>query len=190
MRTLRRNANGLSRLGPGFAVAVSLVLGCTSDTPSPGGVNDHAVAAQSVKDLLDPRVPPASAGDPGWSYQQRVVVDLNADGVTEEAVLISDVTLDARGRPMWEDGHRWQLYVQDRAGDRTRVYARFLPNGKLTASVARSPAGSLTILLLEQTPQSTGLYEIEYRQPQNAFIVSSLVRPIDVAGYFAGSARP
>jgi hypothetical protein len=171
-----------------FALLIAIASGCTSRSPSPESVNRQA-ATSSADALLDTLVPSAGAGDSGWKYQQRVTVDLNDDGATEDVVLISDVTLDTRGRPVWEDGHRWQVYVEDHAGGRTRLYARFLPNGKLSASVARAANGSPTILLLEQTPHRTGLYEIEYRGSGQAIIAASLVRQTDVDLMFAQASR-
>ena len=63
---------------------------------------------------------------------------MDADGADETVYVISDVTLDAGGAPLWEDGHRWQVYVREGDGAITRLYARFLPNGKLTAEIVKA----------------------------------------------------
>src|SRR5687768_12169535 len=99
-------------------------------------------------DLLEARVPRAGAGDPGWNYQQRATADFDGDGTAETAVLISDVLLDPAGRPLWEDGHRWQVYIEEQDGARTYLYAKFLPNGALTAEATEpGPDGRPTIVL-------------------------------------------
>ena len=107
----------------------------------------------SIGGLTDTTIVAAEAGAKGWMYEQKVSVDFDADGQMETAVLISDVTLDAAGRPLWEDGHRWQVYVEEPTGERTYVYRQFLPNGSLAADVVRRESGSRTLLLVERTPQ-------------------------------------
>jgi hypothetical protein len=169
-------------------MGVIAALACTRAPESAQPRSADAERTRSTDELIDTRVPAGAAGDSGWRYQQRVSADLNGDGVAEQAVLISDVSLDGRGRPLWEDGHRWQVYVEDASGTRTRLYARFLPNGKLTASLTSvSDTTPPRILLLEQTRQSIGLHEIAYRGPGKAFIASSTVHELDIARPFSGS---
>jgi hypothetical protein len=141
--------------------------------------------------MLDARVPAAKAGDPGWMYAQRVSADFDGDGKDETAVLISDVTLDAGGAPLWEDGHRWQLYVQEEGGEITRLYARFVPNGKVTADVGVPPAGKeLYIVVTERAADRMGVYEYEYRGPMKADVRKRLERDLDPARQFTGAMRP
>ena len=144
----------------------------------------------SIGTLTDTAVAMAEAGQPGWKYQQRVSVDFDADGQLETAVLISDVAMDAAGMPLWEDGHRWQLYVDEPTGERTYVYRQFLPNGSLTADVVRRESGTRTLLLVARTPQSIQMYEVKYSGPQRIVLMNALERPIEGAGTFAGSPRP
>jgi hypothetical protein len=141
--------------------------------------------------LLSAKIPKAKAGDEGWKYQQRASADLDGDGVAEAAVLISDVTLDARGQPMWDDGHRWQVYVEEPSGERTYVYARFLPNGKLTAQLTHADMVSRpTLVLLEQMPYAIGVYEITYDGPDRIRVEKRLDREIRSNEWFLGSPRP
>jgi hypothetical protein len=148
-------------------------------------------AAGSVGDLIEERVPRAAAGDSGWAYQQRVAIDFNADGRLETAILLCDVVLDGRGRPLWEDGHRWQVYIEESDGARTWVYARFLPNGSLHAAISQpSKEGPPTLLLQEETPQRIALHEVTYRSPGDAVVSAQLERMVDPIRVFSGAARP
>lgn len=147
-------------------------------------------ATDSVDQLIETRVPRAIAGQPGWIYQQRVSADLDMDGTSENAVLISDVTLDTRGQPMWEHGHRWQVYVEEAGGARTYLYARFLPNGKLTAELTQPESTTApTLTLIEQTPANIAVYEISYNGAGKAEIVTRFERRLR-PGTFGGSPRP
>ena len=145
----------------------------------------------SIAPMLDARVPSAKAGEPGWMYAQRVSADFDGDGEDETAVLIADVTLDAGGAPLWEDGHRWQLYVEEGDGKVTRLYAKFLPRGKVTAEVGVPSAGKeLYIVVIEQSPERIGVYEYEYRGPLKADVRKRLERDLDPAKQFTGAPRP
>jgi hypothetical protein len=176
-----------------------LLCACTGAPPS-GEVRGEssratppaaASAPDSLVDLLEARVPRAAAGEPGWHYQQRATADLDGDGAAETAVLIADVELDARGRPLWEHGHRWQVYVEEPDGARTYAYARFLPNGTLDAYLTQPDSGqSRTILLVERTPESLAVYEVRYEGVGRAAAIRRLGRALDPARGFAGSPRP
>lgn len=171
-------------------------LACSETTPDDArqareGMATRNAVPDSIASMLDARVPAAKAGDPGWLYAQRVSADFDGDGDDETAVLICDVGLDAGGAPMWEDGHRWQVYVEEKDGTITRLYARFIPNGKVTADVGIPSAGKeLYIVVLEQSPDRIGVYEFEYRGPQKADVRKRLERELDVTKFFSGSPRP
>ncbi len=134
--------------------AMAAGVGCSQPTPEDAavaraGTSERAAELpDTIPDLVQSRVPSADAGDPGWMYQQSVVADMDSDGDDETVYLISDVTLDAGGAPLWEDGHRWQVYVREADGMITRLYARFLPNGKLTADITVPPSGTALGLVL------------------------------------------
>jgi hypothetical protein len=177
--------------------AMLLLVGCSQPTPrdaemARAGTQERADAlADSIPDLIQSRVPQAVAGDSGWAYQQSVTADIDGDGRDESVVLIADVALDATGRPLWEDGHRWQVYVREPDGAITRLYARFLPNGKLTAELVMPPSGTaLGLVLLEQTPDHIGVYEFSYRGPGRSEVYRRLDRAVDRTRTFSGSPRP
>lgn len=193
---------GISKpLGRGWmnalAGAALCAVACSQPTPEDAararaGVSDRADAlADSIPDIVQARVPAALAGDAGWAYQQQVIVDLDNDGTEETAVLISDVRLDAQSRPLWEDGHRWQVYVREPDGHITRLYARFLPNGRLTAELTVPASGTTRgLVLLEQTPHRIAVYEFRYRGPNRAEVYRRLERDLDPTKTFMGSPRP
>jgi hypothetical protein len=148
------------------------------------------VTFDSAVNLMDSRVPRAVAGDPQWQYVQRAKADFDGDGRDETAVLIADVALDARGLPLWEDGHRWQLYFEEPDSTRTYIYARFLPHGKLEASVTVPDEEKMpTVVLRELTPHQLGLYEVRYSGPARSWSVRHLERQLDPAKGFVTEGR-
>lgn len=169
---------------------------CSETTPEDArqareGMVERNASPDSIASMLDARVPTAKAGDPGWTYAQRVSADFDGDGKDETAVLMSDVTLGNGGAPLWEDGHRWQVYVEESDGTVTRLYARFVPRGKVTADVGVPSAGKeLYIVVVEHSPERMGVYEFEYRGPMKADVRKRLERDLDPVKQFTGAARP
>ena len=143
----------------------------------------------SIEALTDTAIPRAESGQKGWVYAQKAQADFDADGQVETAVLISDVTLDNGGAPLWEDGHRWQLYIEEPDGERTWVFRQFLPNGKLTADVVRRESGTRSLLIEARTPERIRVYEVKYSGPDRIALMNSIERPIE-QGTFTGSPRP
>jgi hypothetical protein len=176
---------------------VAIFAACAEPTPQDAaearaGIPERAEAQRdTIPDLIQPRVPQAAAGDTGWAYTQRVSADLDIDGADESLVLISDVQLDERGQPMWEDGHRWQLYVQESDGKVTRLYGRFIPNGKLTVDLSEPDAGAAPMIVaVEQSPDRIGVYEFRYRGPGRLEVFKRLERELDRTKPLEGSPRP
>lgn len=178
------------------ALLCAAMVACSQTTPEDAreareGMAERNAVPDSIAPMLDARVPTAKAGDPGWKYAQRVSADFDGDGEDETAVLTSDVTLDAGGAPLWEDGHRWQLYVEEADGKITRLYARFVPRGRVTADVGIPSAGKeLYIVVVEQSPDRIAVYEYEYRGPLRADVRKRLERDLDPARQFTGGPRP
>jgi hypothetical protein len=171
------------------------VAACKEASPPPADASRISaqtgttrVTFDSAVNLIDSLVPRAVAGDAQWKYVQRAKADFDGDGNDETAVLIADVTLDARGRPLWEDGHRWQLYFEEADSTRTYIYARFLPFGKLEASVTVPDEEKMpTVVLREITPHSLAVYEVRYSGPRQSWSVRHLQRDLDPAkGFVTG----
>jgi hypothetical protein len=173
-----------------------LLAACAEPTPQDAarardGVVERAEAQpDTIPDLIQPRVPTAVLGDSGWSYSQRVTADLDNDGTDESLVLLSDVHLDKSGQPLWEDGHRWQVYVQEPDSGITRLYARFIPNGKLVAELTSDIGPSPSIVLLEQAADHLAVYEVRYRGPRRVEVFKRLERTLDPERSLSGSPRP
>ena len=178
-----KGSRGGRRLRIGSRTAGLILLALTAGCAG-GESNDWPEA------LLEPRVPRAAAGDPSWIYVQRASADLDDDGTEETAVLICDVMLDRNAAPLWEDGQRWQVYVEEPDGTRTYLYAKFLPNGTLTADIVSGSGGPPAIVLLEHTPERIGVYELRYDGPNRVTGVEQLERAIDPRATFQGSPRP
>lgn len=130
--------------------------------------------------LVEPRVPLAVLGEGRWHHAHRAVADMNGDGSMETAVIMTDVEIGDDGQPIWEDGHHWQVYIEDGAtGERTYVYARFLPHGSLQAHLAWPQQDAPpTIVLVERTPWSFAAHEVHYGGPGSAVSRVLAERPL------------
>lgn len=101
-----------------------------------------------------------------WEYRQEVSADLTGDGQEERVVIASDVVLNAGGIPLWEDGHRWVVYVESPAGETTLLYSAFVPNGFAEAAVVGSGSEDRRrVLVQERFPQQIRSFDIEYTAP-------------------------
>jgi len=128
----------------------------------PSGSRERAPNPLENPPIDSARVPSADTAA-AWIYRKELAADLNGDGATERVVIASDVTLDNGGAPLWEDGHRWAVYVEGASGKRTLLYSAFVPNGFTEAAVlAPDNQGRRRVLLQERTPQQMRTLEIEY----------------------------
>jgi hypothetical protein len=109
-------------------------------------------------DLVDSTITPAIAGRDGWNYHREVVLDLDGDGSTERVVLTARVEM-IRGRPAWDDGQPWQVYLTQGTDSIRYLYAQRLQLGSLDMRVAREDSAS-TVLLIEHLPDRLRLLEI------------------------------
>lgn len=139
---------------------------------------------------IDPAIPPAVAGEDGWNYQQRAQGDLNGDGRTEQVVLTARVEL-VQGRPAWDDGQPWQVYVEAEEGERTYLYAQRLQIGTLTLRLSQGSDGQgSTIILLEHLPDQLTLYEAVYAGPQDVSVSVEFQRILNPRGETASPRFP
>ena len=173
---------------------ITLLLGaCAVDSRPPQSADsvpaapaDSAPAAQ----LVDSAIPPAVAGAEGWNYQQSAGADLDGDGQAERVVMTARVEL-YRGRPAWDDGQPWQVYIEAPDGGRTYVYAQRLQLGTLTMRVGSNEAGQRsTVVLLEQLPDRISLYELSYGGPGRVTVAVRYQRLLDPTGETASPKLP
>ena len=130
------------------------------------------------------------AGEDGWGYVQSTEVDLDGDGEIERVRLAARVEM-VRGRPAWDDGQPWQVYVQESSGERTDLYRRFLQLGTVTMRIT-APQGDETprVVLLEHLPDRLSLYEIAYEAPGRLRPRAAFVRDVDPVGELASPQLP
>lgn len=124
------------------------------------------------------QVPPISievdvAEIAGWSVRDVAEGDLDGDGTPERVVLAADVTRSDRGVALWEDGHRWAVFVDEDTGADTLLYAAFVPNGKVEAATGiASSQRTREVFVLERTPQQVRTIVIAYEGAGRARSVS------------------
>jgi hypothetical protein len=140
--------------------------------------------------LVDTTIAPAVAGEEGWNYSQQVESDLDADGEAERLVLTARVEL-YRGRPAWDDGQQWQVYVEEGDGRRTYLYSRFVQLGTVAMRVARAEGGDgPSVILLEHLPDRLAVHEIQYEGPDDVTASERFQRALDPTGEIAGPTLP
>ena len=121
-----------------------------------------------------------------WGYRRALDVDLDGDRNVERLVIASDVSLASDGNPLWEDGHRWAVFVEASEG-RTLLYAAFVPNGFVeAAALAPSDTRVRRVLVQERTPSMLRALEVEYEGPGAAKLRSGAYYPL--GSWIEGSA--
>ena len=109
----------------------------------------------------------------GFGYRREVTADLNGDGKPERVVIAADVSMGPTG-PLWEDAHRWAVYVEPEKGERTLLYGAFVPNGFAEAAVlGASSDKERKVLVQERTPLQCRAFEIEYEGAGKARLSSA-----------------
>ena len=138
---------------------VVALVACASEGASPSDSADSARLSSAetpnqpaMVSLIDSAIAPAIAGVGGWNYRQAATADVTGDGTPETIVLTAQVEM-YRGRPAWDDGQAWQVYVEFADSSRTYVYANRLQLGTLTMRLSRADSGqAATIVLIEHLP--------------------------------------
>lgn len=175
-----------------LTAAALLIAACSPDTDPPDEVGDSATADRSTSSvqLIDSTIPPAIAGADGWNYHLSTEADLNGDGQSERVVLTARVEL-YRGRPAWDDGQPWQVYVESADSSRRYIYAQRLQLGTLAMRVGVGDgAQRASIVLLEQLPHQLGVYESVYFGLDSIATSVRFLRELDPRGQSASPVLP
>ena len=123
-------------------------------------------------------------------YSQSVEADLDGDGQPERAVLAARVEL-YQGRPAWDDGQPWQVYVEEPDGSRSDLYRRFVQLGTVTMRIGRAGDGrSASVILIEHLPDRLSVYELEYGGTGQVRTAQAFARSLDPTGEVSSPALP
>lgn len=152
-----------------------IVLGVPTWGEAEAAVDTHETEAVAVPVAPDVRSVPtlATAIDSGstvsadtaaaWTYRRSAVADLDGDAVPERLVVASDVFVTDDGEPLWDDIHRWAVYVEEDDAGRTLVYSAFAPPGGVSVAVgAPGESGQRRIIVVEQGPRRGRLLTAAY----------------------------
>lgn len=168
-------------------IGLLVLAACASEAPP--RTTDTVAIDRSVQ-LIDSTISPAVAGAAGWHYQQRATADLDGDGVAEQVVLTARVEL-YRGRPAWDDGQPWQVYVESADSVRTYIYARFVQLGTVTMRIGEAlDSARASIVLIEHLPDRVAVYEARYDGPGRAAVTEQFTRTLDPRGEIASPRLP
>ncbi len=142
---------------------IGLLLGVGACAPrAEGPLPADGQAAPAAPMAVDTSVVRSAGEVSAWRWRRTDTTDLDADGDADTLVLASDVTVSPAGEPLWEDGHRWALVVED-ATERTLLYAAFVPMGHVEVAVMAPDAnGRRRVLVLERSPQRLRALAVEY----------------------------
>ena len=184
-----------------LAILLLGVAACESGGDPSDGETDAAgpISADSAQPtrsdeaapvLVDSTLPRAVAGEEGWNYSQAAQADLDSDGEAERVVLTARVEL-VRGRPAWDDGQPWQVYVEEADSTRTYLYARFVQLGTVEMRVGLEEDGTPpSVVLMEHLPDRIAVYEAVYRGPGDVAVTERFQRRLDPTGDVASPALP
>jgi hypothetical protein len=167
-------------------------LACTAnEQPNAAETTTAATkAAPPTIGLVDSAQPLAVAGANGWNYQQSTTADLDGDGKSERVVLTARVEM-MRGRPVWDDGQPWQLYVETDDKKRTYMYARYVQLGTLQLRLSDvDSARTRKIVILEHLPDRLAIYEGAYKGPDQLTTTTAYEQILDPVGDLASPSLP
>lgn len=166
---------------------VTLTTSCERQAPES---RPDSLAAAAVVQLVDSTIKAAVAGRDGWGYEQSAAHDLDGDGQPERVVLTARVEL-MRGRPAWDDGQQWQVYIEEPDSSRTYIYAQFVQLGTVTMRVGEAVDGNpASVILIEHLPDRLGVYEIQYQAPGRFTAIERFERVLDPRGDVASPKLP
>lgn len=181
------------------SVLVCVFSACGVEAPSPDEAREDTTEVEEtaapqgvsvpIESLIDSSIAPAAAGEDGWDYHLSSDVDLDGDGEDERVVLTARVEMP-EGRPAWDDGQPWQVYVEAADGARTYLYAQRLQLGTLAMRVTRRDEEHPTIVLIEHVPDRLRIMEALYAGPSQASAAIAFERKLDPRGDMASPNLP
>ena len=149
----RTTPAGAQNLLTGLSAAIAFaILSCAE--PEPGTPKDTTridssrAAAHPKEAFIGGTTMPTD----GHTLLDTASFDFDGDGALERIELAATVELDSRGRPLWEDGHRWRVLARDDSAAYA-LFDEFVPWGGVAFwAIAESPSEARAIVV-----QSTSL---------------------------------
>src|SRR5688572_18154184 len=159
-------ASEVRTIAPRTLILLAAVTGACAPRPEAREPNPLVAPPVDTARVRSPDEPAA------WPHRRTLAADLDGDGSEETIVLAADVSLAPDGDPLWEDGHRWAVYV-DGPGGRTLLYAAFVPHGHVEAAITPPGAdGRRQVHVEERSPTRSRWVEVAYDAPGRARTVS------------------
>lgn len=120
-----------------------------------------------------------------WPYRREISADLDGDKKLDRVIIAADVRLGPTG-PIWEDAHRWAVYVEPEKGERTLLYGALVPRGFAEAAVLDpDDKNHRMVLIQERTPEQVRALEVEYRKEKAKLVSAATYR---IGEWLPGSA--
>lgn len=156
----------------GLYLVAAVILGCA---PGPRPEEPNPLESPPIDSVRVGGTDEVAA----WSYREEAAADLDGDGTSETLVLAADVAFGPEREPLWEDGHRWALFVEPDRGARTMLYSAFVPNGRPTVAILQpDDRRRRRVLVEERAATELRVYEIEYAA-QRARLSSALFSQVE-----------
>ena len=106
-------------------------------------------------------------------------VDVTGDGRVDRVELSADAGLNARGEPIFEDGHRWRVIVRTAAGA-FPLSDDFVPSGDVRIRTESRPIDEPdappAIVIAWRSRESWGERRVRYDEETRTFVTESIVR--------------
>ena len=168
---------------PDTTAAASAPQGSAPAAAGAAGTPPQQPLVDSAHDL-------AVAGEDGWMYSRAATADLDGDGADERVVVMARAET-REGRPLWDDGQPWQVYVEEPDGRRTHLYARYVQLGSVIMRVGLGEGDTRpSIVIVEHVPDRIALYELRYHGPGRTEAVHRYERMLDPRGEVASPSLP
>lgn len=133
----------------------------------------NAVQEQQAVNLIYPRYLMAPGDERHWGYHRAVTADLDRDGSPETVHVRARAPRDAE-ETGWDDGHPWNVYVEEPDGTRTYIYAGWVQIGRLDVMLTEGQQ----IVILNRQGAGLAVYRVQYRGPEDYQAAQMVALPI------------